>query len=310
MRYLNYFVIIVAVSLTLSACKKEDPNPTPSPSPNANAAPTSPVFSTAPASGSVDVNSPLQLAWHPSSDTDGDAITYDVYLGTDNSAISLVSQDQSDTTYNSVDLELGTQYYFKVVAKDGVATSESETRNFTSAYTGTFTDTRDGTVYGTILIGDQVWMAENLKYNLASLSYSYNNNSTNDATYGRLYNWSGVTAATPSGWHLPTDDEWKTLETNLGMPAADLDINDYLMSRGTDQGTQLKVGGASGLDFPIAGFYDGATFSALGNRTYLWVNTLSGGSVFRRRLEASSSSCFRFTNPSGSFAISVRLVKD
>lgn len=174
----------------------------------------------------------------------------------------------------------------------------------------TFTDTRDGHEYGFIEIGTQTWMTENLVY-VSSGSYSYNGVSSNDATYGRLYEWASVATAVPAGWHLPTDDEWKTLETALGMPAGDLNINDYGTSRGTDQGTQLKVGGSSGLDFPLAGYYDGSIYQALDDRTYLWVNTdAGGGNIFRRRLVTGDASCYRFTNAAGSFAISIRLVRD
>ncbi len=95
------------------------------------------------------------------------------------------------------------------------------------------------------------------------------------------------------------------------MPNSDLNINNYGTPRGTDQGTKLKQGGTSGLNFPLAGFRSGGSYSALNNRTYLWVDTdAGGGNIFRRRLVTSDPSCYRFTNPATGFAISVRLIQD
>jgi len=114
----------------------------------------------------------------------------------------------------------------------------------------TFSDSRDGNVYKTVAIGNQIWMAENLKYLPSVMSpgtssvttscyyvYGYDGISVNDAktttnykTYGVLYNWhaamngatsstsnpSGVQGACPAGWHVPSDSEWTELADFLG----------------------------------------------------------------------------------------------
>jgi uncharacterized protein (TIGR02145 family) len=104
---------------------------------------------------------------------------------------------------------------------------------------GTLTD-QDGNIYKTITIGNQVWMAENLrttKYNdgtaipnvtgksewcaLTTGAYcNYNNTKNVDtiSTYGRIYNWYAVNTGklAPPGWHVPNDEDWRTLTDYLG----------------------------------------------------------------------------------------------
>ena len=275
-----------------------------------DSAPSIVIFDQAPAPNATNVNTPITISWMASTDAEGDAITYDVYLGTNSANLDLVSPNQTALSFTSIELELGTTYHFRVDAKSTTHVTSSEVRSFVTLFTGSFTDTRDGHTYGTIKIGSQVWMTENLVYN-SSGSYSYDDDISNDANYGRLYEWATVQAAIPTGWHLPTDAEWKILETELGMPASDLNINGEDTTRGTDQGTKMKVGGSSGLNIPMSGYRSNGVYSSIDIKAYLWADTDTGvGNPFRRKIEAASPSSFRFTNPPGTFADSVRLVKN
>ena len=97
----------------------------------------------------------------------------------------------------------------------------------------------EGNDYFTVVIGEQVWMAENLrttKYsngniilnvsdntqwsNLSDGALSnYENNDTYVRTYGGLYNWyvvNNVHKICPTGWHVPSDADWTELITFLG----------------------------------------------------------------------------------------------
>jgi uncharacterized protein (TIGR02145 family) len=108
--------------------------------------------------------------------------------------------------------------------------------------TGTITDI-DGNVYKTVVIGNQTWMAENLKTSkyvngaiipsgLNNTDWSsttsgacsiYNNNNANDATYGKLYNWYALVDSRklcPTGWHAPSEEEWTTMINYLGLSSA------------------------------------------------------------------------------------------
>ena len=76
-------------------------------------------------------------------------------------------------------------------------------------------DTRDGKSYRTVVVGNQIWMGENLNYQTGN-SKCYGNDASNCAKYGRLYNWNDALSACPVGWHLPSKYEWTILADVVG----------------------------------------------------------------------------------------------
>src|SRR5680860_182511 len=154
-----------------------------------------------------------------------------------------------------------------------------------------------------LAIGTQVWAKANLNVgtmvtgvtaqtNNATLEkYCYNDTESNCTTYGGLYQWGeamqyvttqGAQGICPASSHIPSDNDWKVLEMQLGMTQAQADTTGW---RGTDQGTQLKPGGTSGLSMPLAGNrYPDGSFHWLSSYGFLWSSSESSTSAWKRYL--------------------------
>ncbi|MEZ5173884.1 MAG: FISUMP domain-containing protein [Bacteroidia bacterium] len=199
---------------------------------------------------------------------------------------------------------------------------------------GTVTDI-DGNTYPTVLIGNQWWMAENLRTSTyangepidnvtdntawGGLSTGawchYGNNTANDTIYGKLYNWYTTvdpSGLCPAGWHVPTDAEWTVLTDYLGgLSVAGVKMktatgwNDYLGQNGN--GTNSS--GFSALPGGFLYAYDGLFYS-VGYYGRWWSSSESSPtSAWKRYLLHFDSSALRgdYGKRSG---LSVRCVKD
>jgi uncharacterized protein (TIGR02145 family) len=134
-------------------------------------------------------------------------------------------------------LEPNTKYYARAYAISHAGTAYGNTLSFTTYETGygSFTDPRDDNVYKTVTIGNQIWMAENLKYlpkvvpsatgsetipyyYVFNYEYIYVAEAKETGaydTYGVLYNWPAALTACPAGWRLPGHDDWFELTDYL-----------------------------------------------------------------------------------------------
>lgn len=171
--------------------------------------------------------------------------------------------------------------------------------------TDTFTDERDGQVYKWVKIGDQIWMAQNLNYQLPSGSFYYNNDPANRAKYGLYYNFQVLGTIAPKGWHVPSDVEWQLLEATAGMRIENVQGMNYR----SDIADAFLPGGETGLNVLYAGWHKQGYFDELGKAAYFWTSTQSGAPVYARMFKRSSSGVYR--NRFGiAYAMSVRCVKN
>ncbi|MCR4857869.1 MAG: hypothetical protein K5890_06705 [Bacteroidales bacterium] len=149
-------------------------------------------------------------------------------------------------------LTAGTVYYMRAYATNNVGTTYGGEIAFTTISSSAQQDGQpcpnvamvtdyDNNIYNTVQIGAQCWMKENLRTthysngisialgttSSTTTAYRYfpNDNSSNVATHGYLYNWpavmngesssttnpSGVHGICPIGWHMPSDSEWTQL---------------------------------------------------------------------------------------------------
>jgi uncharacterized protein (TIGR02145 family) len=209
-----------------------------------------------------------------------------------------------------------TQYFVRAYATNSAGTAYGNQISFSSSTTDV-----EGNIYKTVVIGNQMWMSENLRtttYNdhgsipnvtdngawttLTTPAYSwYGNDIANKPINGAIYNWYTIETGNlcPTGWHVPSDNEFKTLETYLGMASDQLDLWDW---RGTNEGTKLKTtsgwdgtntsgftGLPSGYRFAIDGY-----FYSLGTLTYWWSSSLySSDLAWYRRMDSGEARVYR-----------------
>ena len=249
-------------------------------------------------------------------------------------------------------LEANHTYYVRAYVTNPYGTAYGDVKNFTT--TAVLTDI-EGNTYETTIIGRQIWMRENLrtkKYadgttiakgssTSSTTGYWYypSNSSSNMSTYGLLYNWkavmrnsssssanpSGVQGICPTGWHVPSDAEWKQMEMAVGMSQSKADGTGYrgnIAARlcgntGWTSSSYANAAGntsatgrnSSGFSVLPAGIYDGYYYY-FGDAAYFWSATEGNSTyAYRRGLYYNNAGVRRsYTNES--YGFSVRCVRD
>lgn len=206
---------------------------------------------------------------------------------------------------------------------------------------GEITDERDGQVYKTVKIGDQVWMAENLNYAYTgvpydcdgytsdSISWCHRNERSKCTKYGRLYTWAAamdsvgtwnangsgcgygkecsptypVRGICPKGWHLPSQTEGDALLTAVGGTSRLKSVIGWYQN-----GNGIDSFGFSALPAGARSFSD---FGLDDEEANFWCSTESGsGSAYRMHLYYKSGGNPFLKADGKYYGFSVRCVQD
>jgi uncharacterized protein (TIGR02145 family) len=194
-------------------------------------------------------------------------------------------------------LHPGMTYYVRAYVTNCKGTTYGDEVSFTTLKieTGTVTDIEDN-IYKTVKIGNQWWMAENLRtgtYNdgipvpkitdilrrgglyIGAYCWYDNDSATYEKPYGKLYNWYAVNTGKlcPDGWHVPDDEEWRILTDCLGgEPFAGYKLKETGTTHWRDPNKySTNETGFSALPGGYR-FYD-ETFNGISNSGYWWSAT-------------------------------------
>jgi uncharacterized protein (TIGR02145 family) len=227
-------------------------------------------------------------------------------------------------------LAVNTEYHVRAYATNGVGTAYGADYLFRTD-PSTIQDIDDN-VYHVIRIGSQLWLKENLKTTrfsngssiplvtnnstwagLSSSGYCwYDNDNTNKADYGALYNWFTVDAGNlcPTGWRVSTDNDWFVLETFLGGSSP---AGGKLKETGTSHWNSPNTGATNETDFTaLPGGYrsfDGQ-FMEMGTSGYWWSSTeYNTANSWNRKIQNSSDKTFR-NYFDKNYGMSVRCIKN
>lgn len=216
-----------------------------------------------------------------------------------------------------------------VVYNDLKAIEASTLSNMNDEISGNFTDERDGQVYKWVLIGDQVWMGENLNYgvfisryespsaNGIVEKYCYKNDTEYCTKYGGLYRWremmnysilEGDQGICPQGWHVPSNKDWEDMLNTIGMSKSANKLK-------SASGWSKKQPGNDeyGFNALASGKVHSRTlnhFEDLGKHAYFWSSTNFEITTSWLLMISGDSDEIIHTNEENDDSFSVRCIKD
>ena len=196
--------------------------------------------------------------------------------------------------------------------------------------TGSTTDVRDGYIYHWVRFGGLDWTVENSHFQTTEGTYAIYettglvgdeenaNNERTFAKYGYLYTYEGALEAAPDGWRIPTDEDWKKLETVLGMSVDECAALEWRSSNVV--GTLMHQGDeGTGLDMLYGGYYTATTSSftsayrLMYSYGFYWTSTKDtdkgDGFAYYRKIFYKNGGVFRYSCSTANM-MSVRFVRD
>ncbi len=264
-----------------------------------------------------------------------------IYWGTNPDQISDENRTSDGTgtgnfTSNMSGLNASTTYFVRAYATNSEGTAYGNQVSFTTNISDI-----DGNIYHSIAIGKQVWMVENLRVthlndgsDIKLITSDLEWKTSNSPSYcwyfnivpeegdnGALYNFNTVNTGKlcPTGWNVPSDQDWKTLEMYLGMSQAEGDMVSW---RGEGISSSLKavegwyvlngIQDMFGFKALPSGIRHGVTggFQEFNLGAYWWTSTIyDESSAWFRSIIDANTTIYRGTqfNQSG---FSVRCLKD
>ncbi len=229
-----------------------------------------------------------------------------ISIGNTNSPSFTDENLQSSTTY----------YYFVTQTINGEETEQSsQLTAATRAWSCGNEFYYDNHFYETILLDEQCWFAENLQYETLTGSWCYDDDVENCKRLGRLYDFNTAISGEngdqeegicPEGWRVPTDEDFRNLERNLGMDRVDSNKFEW---RGGDEnvGDKLKIStlcsqrgsdfcGVTSFDLLMGGQRSTAgAYRYIDTHVFLWTSTLHNEEPIRRIFATERASIRRET---------------